>query len=83
MKAAVAAALFVLSSCHHAGPKPVVGPDGQQAYSIDCDQDSVCLSHAGEACPRGYNVLSRNQSFDWWSWTSQRFSYLVECKTPQ
>ncbi|MEZ4232183.1 MAG: hypothetical protein R3B89_23605 [Polyangiaceae bacterium] len=37
--------------------KEVNGPDGTPAVVIECKETGDCLEEAGEACPKGYEVL--------------------------
>ena len=53
-----------LSGCG-ARAKPIIGPDGREAYHVTCGgiQNSMtdCIEKAGEICgSRGYNILWSN-----------------------
>lgn len=56
--------LTVLTAC--AGAQETVAPDGRKAYALDCGGGgrtwAMCLTRAGEVCPRGYDVIAGNNS---------------------
>lgn len=42
---------------------PVSGPDGRQAFSIQCGNDRTrCLKKAGDLCPTGYRVVDNSST---------------------
>ena len=57
-------ALAVLAAC--AGAQETVAPDGRKAYALDCSGSgrtwAMCLSRAGEVCPKGYDVIAGDNS---------------------
>lgn len=50
----------VLAGC--ASVKKVKGPNGEDAYQVQCGNavKNKCIEKAAELCPNGYNLLERN-----------------------
>jgi hypothetical protein len=55
--------LLVLSGCA-VQPKPFSGPNGRQAYAMECSGEGRtmhdCLVKAGDLCQRGYDVVTQS-----------------------
>jgi hypothetical protein len=80
VRATALAAAVVIASCRSA--RVVVGPSGGKAVSLSCYIEADCLEDPGSACPTGYQVLTRDSHFRWWSWTWRETTMIVECKSP-
>lgn len=52
--------LLVLAGC--ASAKQVKGPNGENAYLVQCGNaaKNACTAKAADLCPHGYNQLERN-----------------------
>ncbi|HEU0186942.1 MAG TPA: hypothetical protein VFR06_03520 [Gallionellaceae bacterium] len=52
--------VVVLAGC--ASAKPVKGPNGEEAYLVQCGNavKDKCTAKAAELCPNGYKLLERN-----------------------
>jgi hypothetical protein len=57
--------MLVLGGCATVEPKSFRGPNGKQAYTMDCSGRGLtvakCLEKAGEVCPSGYTIVNQNQ----------------------
>ena len=82
--------LVALIGC--ASSKQTVMPDGQQGHSINCSGSFVsmnsCYEKAGELCPYGYDIYTKDESGGWVATTSFAGStslkgILVRCKNQQ
>ena len=66
MKRLAAPVLLAVTTAFLAGcaPVPTVMPDGRQGLSVDCSGSyeswQICYRQAGEACPKGYDVISKD-----------------------
>jgi hypothetical protein len=51
----------VAAGCAGVNPQVVTGPDGKQAYAMQCSGDGrsleACYEKAGYLCPWGYDVV--------------------------
>lgn len=54
---------FALTACADITPQPIVGPDGRQAFAMECSGYGrtleQCYAKAGELCAVGYDVVDR------------------------
>lgn len=74
-----------LAGCASIEPSPFRGPDGGQAYSMECSglgrTIDACYRKAGEVCPRGYTMLSNDTQYAAWGGRlMSRRGIAVECK---
>ena len=59
MKRYIYLAVIAVAGC--AMVDEVKGPDGRTAYVINCGMhDQYCWEKAGELCPSGYDIVSKN-----------------------
>lgn len=56
----------ILVSCANIEPKRFTGPNGKEAYSMNCSGMGrtldACYQKAGEVCPSGYHIIDRPSS---------------------
>ena len=81
--------LFI-SACAPVTPNSFNGPNGRQAYSMQCSgfgrTMDACLKKAGEMCPNGYSVIDRGSNSVAYASATGPFmmmpkeSLAVECK---
>lgn len=81
--------LSVTSLIGCASTKKTIMPNGLVGYSIDCSGTAVsmntCYEKAGELCPNGYDVHTKDQSGGWIATSSfagatSMKGMLVSCK---
>jgi hypothetical protein len=86
----IAAGAAALTACASIDAQPFSGPNGRQAYSMQCQgfgrTVDGCLRKAGELCPAGYTMVDRTSGTaglvpmgGMWV-AAPRNSMAVECK---
>jgi hypothetical protein len=86
----VVAASSTTLGCSHRDSRPIVGPDGRQAYAVTCSHGADnCWEEAAERCPHGYTTQNDDQkmgtvavgsSSSLVALPAQRGAMLIECK---
>jgi len=80
-------AILLLSGCSTLDT-PIVTPSGRRGYTIQCGRAILkgtlssyasCLRRAGELCPGGYDMLSREQGGDRGRDMSEN-TIVIECR---
>ena len=58
---ALAALIVLADGCASINPVPFNGPNGRQAYSMQCSgmgrTSEACYQMAGKLCPQGYSIV--------------------------
>ncbi len=62
--APIVAALAILGCARGTGTRMVTGPNGRPAAAITCRKSADCFELAGRACPHGYWLLDRDESYE-------------------
>lgn len=57
---------LLLASCLHVAPIRFKGPNGREAYSMECSGAgrtlAECYNVAGKICPNGYDIIDRGSN---------------------
>jgi hypothetical protein len=78
--AAIFVATLVLSAC--ASSTPVMGPNGKQAFAIECGSAiSTCYEEAANTCPNGYNIIDKDSSSSFYASGKDKYASSSESKT--